>query len=189
MPENQNHSRMTNRTLPEAHDEELLRLARRLEVYRDPEQFMCALPAELFELLGGNSLVLAFCDGSNATSWLTIDSKRDAIASTPKGLDAQKSLHAWIEVRRQPFILSSLKRQSPFPELVGLFQEWGHQSFCVFPLNTATRCIGAVCIGRTQPDAFSEREVSFFSLRIVVSSGAAPRPRSTPAKLRSTGDS
>jgi formate hydrogenlyase transcriptional activator len=164
MPENHNHFRVTNRTLPEAHDEELLRLARRLEVYRDPEQLMCALPVELFDLFRENSLVLAFCDGSTATSWLAVNSKRDAIASTPKGLDAQKSLHAWIEVRRKPFILSSLKEQSPFPELTDLFQEWGNQSFCVFPLNTATRCIGAVCIGRTQPDAFSEREVSFFSL-------------------------
>jgi GAF domain-containing protein len=156
--------RVTNRILPEAHDEELLRLARRLEVYRDPEQFMCALPSELFDLLGGNSLVLAFCYGSNATSWLAIDSKRDSIASTPKDLDAQKSLHAWIEVRRKPFILSSLKEQSPFPALTDLFEEWGNQSFCVFPLNTATRCIGAVCIGRTQPDAFSERAIGFFSL-------------------------
>jgi formate hydrogenlyase transcriptional activator len=164
MPDNQNRFRVTNRPLPEAHDEELLRLARRLEVYRDPEQFMCALPAELFDLLRGNSLVLAFCDGSNATSWLAIDSKRDAIASTPKGLDAQKSLHAWIEERRKPFILSSLEGQSPFPELTDLFQEWGNQSFCVFPLNTAIRCIGAVCIGRTQPDAFSERESILFSL-------------------------
>jgi formate hydrogenlyase transcriptional activator len=163
MPENHNHFRVTNRTLPKTHDEEFLRLTRRLEVYHDPEQFMCALPAELFELLDGNSLVLAFCDGSNATSWLAIDSTKDSIASTPKGLDAQKSLHAWIEERRKPFILSSLKELSPFPELTDLFQEWGNQSFCVFPFNTAARCIGAVCIGRTQPHAFSEREVNLFS--------------------------
>jgi formate hydrogenlyase transcriptional activator len=164
MPENQNQFRLTNTFSPESHDEKLLRLTRKLEVYRDPEQLICALPAELFELLHGNSLVLAFRDGSNTTSWLAIDSKRNSIASTPKGLDAQKSLHAWIEERRKPFVLSSLKEQSPFPELTDLFQEWGNQSFCVFPLNTAIRCIGAICIGRAQPDAFSEAEVNLFSL-------------------------
>ena len=125
MPENQNHFRLTNRPLPEAHDEELLRLARRLEVYRDPEQLMGALPVELVDLFRENSLVLAFCYGSNATSWLTVHSKSDSIASTPKDLDAQESLHLWIEVRQKPFILSSLKEQSPFPELTDLFQEWG----------------------------------------------------------------
>jgi formate hydrogenlyase transcriptional activator len=83
---------------------------------------------------------------------------------TPKGLDAQKSPHAWIEERRKPFILSSLKEQSSFPQLTELFKEWGNQSFCVFPLNTATHCLGALCIGRMQPDAFSEEEVRFFSL-------------------------
>jgi formate hydrogenlyase transcriptional activator len=164
MPESQNHFRLMNSPLTEEHDEELLRLVQRLEVYRDPEQLMCALPAELFDLFRGNSLVLAFCDGSYATSWLAIDSKRDAIASTPKGLDAQKSLHAWIKETPKPFILSSLKGQSPFPALTDLFREWENQSFCVLPLNTVAHCLGALCIGRMQPDAFSEKEARFFSL-------------------------
>src|SRR6202167_4578471 len=164
MRESQHPIRLNDRSLPEGHDEELLRLAHRLETYRDPEQLVHALPAELFGLLRGDSLVLAFCGGSGATSWLAIDSKRNAIESTPKGLDAQKSLYAWIEERRKPFILSSLKEQGPFPELRELFQEWGNQSFCVFPLNSATHCLGALCIGRMQPDAFSEREARFLAL-------------------------
>jgi formate hydrogenlyase transcriptional activator len=34
----------------------------------------------------------------------------------------------------------------------------------VFPLNTATHCLGALCIGRIEPDTFSATEVRFFSL-------------------------
>src|ERR1700721_3039922 len=146
MRENQNPIRLNDRHLPEGHDEELLRLARRLDVYRDPEQLMHALPAELFDLFHGDSLILAFSENSIGTSWLAIDNKRAPIAPTPKGLDAQKSLHTWIEERRKPFILSSLKEQNPFPQLTDFFQEIGNQSFCVFPLNTAARCIGAFCI-------------------------------------------
>jgi formate hydrogenlyase transcriptional activator len=164
MRENQIPIQLNDRPLPEGHDEELLCLAHRLEIYRDPEQLMHALPAELFDLFRGNSLILAFCGGSEATSWLAIDNKRDSIAPTPKGLDAQKSLHAWIEERRKPFILSSLKEQNPFPQLTELFNELGNQSYCVFPLNTASHCLGALCIGRMQPDAFSEKEIRFFSL-------------------------
>jgi formate hydrogenlyase transcriptional activator len=164
MRESQNSIRLNDRPLPEGHDAELLCLAHRLEVYHDPEQLMHALPAELFDLFHGNSLILAFCGGPEATSWLAIDSKRTAIESTPKSLDAKKSLHAWIEERRKPFILSSLKEQNPFPQLTELFSELGDQSYCVFPMNTATHCLGALCIGRMQPDAFSEKEVRFFSL-------------------------
>jgi formate hydrogenlyase transcriptional activator len=174
MRESQNPIRLNDRPLAEGHDEELLRLAHRLETYRDPEQLVHALPAELFDLLRGDSLVLAFFGGSGPTYWRALDSKRNAIKSTPKGLDAQKSLHAWIEERRKPFILSSLKEQDPFPQLTELFDELGNKSYCVFPLNTASHCagalcsgalcIGALCIGRAQPDAFSEKEIHFFSL-------------------------
>jgi formate hydrogenlyase transcriptional activator len=164
MRESQNPIRLNDRPLPEGHDEELLRLAHRLDAYRDPEQLMRALPAELFDLFLGNSLILAFCGGSEAVSWLAIDRKRNTIVPTPKGFDAQKSIHAWIGERRKPFILSSLKEQSPFPQLTELIKELGNQSFCVFPLNTATHCLGALCTGRMQPDAFSEKEVRFFSL-------------------------
>src|ERR1700721_2123661 len=164
MREGQNPIRLNDRPLPEGHDEERLRLARRLEIYRDPEHLMHALPVELFDLFRGNSLILAFSDKSKGTSWLAIDNKKDPIAPTPKGLDAQKSLHAWIEGRRKPFILSWLTKQNPFRELTQVFEEWGNQSFCVFPRNTASDCLGALCIGRMQPDAFSESEARFFAL-------------------------
>jgi formate hydrogenlyase transcriptional activator len=163
MRENQNSIRLDDRPLPEGHDEELLRLSHRLEVYHDPEQLLQALPAELSDLFRGDSLVLAFRGGSEVTAWLAIDSKRNAIEPTPKTLDAQISLHAWIEERRKPFILS-LKENNPFPQLTELFSELGNQSYCVLPLNTAAQCLGALCIGRIEPDTFSETEVRFFSL-------------------------
>jgi hypothetical protein len=68
MRENQNSIRLNDRPLLEGHDEELLRLSHRLEVYDDPEQLMKALPAELFDLFRGNSLVLAFRGGSEVTA-------------------------------------------------------------------------------------------------------------------------
>jgi hypothetical protein len=77
MRESQNPNRLNDRFLPEGHDEELLRLAHRLEIYRDPEQLMHALPAELFDLFHGDSLKLSFSDESTGTSWVAIDNTRD----------------------------------------------------------------------------------------------------------------
>ena len=164
MPEVTNTACSNERPLPEDYDQTLLRLTHRLDVYRDPEQLMRALPAELFDLFSGNSLVLAFFGESESTCWLAIDGKKRAIVPTPKDLGAQRSLSSWIEDCRQPLILSSLKEQNPFSELAELFQEWGNQSLCVFPLNTATHCRGAFCIGRAELDAFSEKEARFLSL-------------------------
>jgi len=156
MPENTKINVCSQSPLPEDHDEKLLRFAHRLDVYRDPEQLMRALPAELFEFLGGNSLVFAFSRDSESTCWLAIDGRKNTIVSTPEGLGEQRSLSSWIQDLRRPFVLSSLEHQSPFPELTKLFREWGNQSFGVFPLNTATHCLGAFCIGRTQREAFSK---------------------------------
>ena len=105
MPENTKTNVWSESPLPEEHDEELLRLAHRLDVYRDPEQLMRALPAELFDLFSGNSLVLAFSREPESTCWLAMDGKRNTIVSTPEDLEAQRSLYALIEDLRLPFVL------------------------------------------------------------------------------------
>src|SRR3984957_2172483 len=186
MPEVTNTACSNERPLPEDYDQTLLRLTHRLDVYRDPEQLMRALPAELFDLSSGNSLVLAFSRERESTCWLAIDGKRNTIVSTPEDHEAQRSLYSWIEDLRRPFVLSSFEQQSPFPELTKRFQEWGNQSFCVFPLNTAAHCLGALCIGRMQPDAFSEREVRFLSL-IATYVALALDDRLVRAQLESKG--
>jgi formate hydrogenlyase transcriptional activator len=164
MPEDKTIIRSNDDAPPRQHDEELLRLGRRLDVYRDDEQLMRALPAELRGLLTANTLALAFCGESGATSWLAIDAESDAIPATPKIIDAQKSLSSWARDRRKPIVLSSLEQASPFSDFADLFKEWGNQSLCLFPLNATTHFMGVLCIGRTQPDAFPETEIRFFSL-------------------------
>jgi formate hydrogenlyase transcriptional activator len=164
MRENETIIRSNDDAPPQQHDEEFLRLARRLDVYRDAEQLMRALPAELRGLLTANTLALAFCGELEAGSWFAIDAESDAIPATPRIIDAQKSLSSWVRDRRMPIVLSSLEQESPFSDFADLFKDWGNQSLCLVPLNTATHCVGAMCIGRKQSDAFSEAEICFFSL-------------------------
>src|ERR1700723_1027162 len=121
MPEVTNTACSNERPLPEDYDQTLLRLTHRLDVYRDPEQLMRALPAELFDLFTGNSLVLALSREPESNCWLAIDGKRNTIVSTPEDLEAQRSLYSWIEDLRRPFVLSSFEQQSPFPELTKRF--------------------------------------------------------------------
>src|SRR3984957_13633387 len=132
MPEHTQIDVWSGSPLSEEHDEKLLRFAHRLDVYRDPEQLMRALPAELFDLAGGNSLVLAFFLEPESACWFAIDGKRNTIVPTPEDLEARRSLYSWIVDLRHPFVLSSFEQQSPFPELTKRFQDWGNQSFCVF---------------------------------------------------------
>ncbi len=145
-------------------DEELLRLAHRLDIYPDPDQLMRALPIELCGLLTANTIAFVFCKEAEAGSWFAVDGKSNAIPATPGIIQAQKSLCLWVHEHRKPFVLSSLDQETAFPEFVGILQEWGNQSLCVLPLHTATHCLGALCIGRGGLNAFSEKETRFLSL-------------------------
>jgi formate hydrogenlyase transcriptional activator len=156
--------RLKGDALATEHDEELLRLAQRLEVYHDPEQLMRAIPVELCGLLRVNTVALVSCSEMEAVSWFAVDGKRDAIPATPRIAHAQESLSSWVHEHRRPSILSSVDRETPFSEFVEMFQEWGNQSLCVLPLHTAAHCLGALCIGRKEINAFCEKEIRFLSL-------------------------
>jgi formate hydrogenlyase transcriptional activator len=152
--------------LSEEHDEQLLRLAHRLDVYRDAEQLLRALPVELRGLLTGNTLALMFCGCGepDAACWSAIDDQGDTIHETPPIVEAKTSLCAWAYDHRSPLILSSFAQETPFPAVTAIFQDWGNQSLGVFPLSTLTHSLGALCIGRSKPNAFHDQEIRFFSL-------------------------
>jgi formate hydrogenlyase transcriptional activator len=164
MANSASHIRSNDDALSAGHNEELLCFAHRLVVHRDPEQLLRALPAELSGLLSSNTLALVSCDEMQTISWFAVDSKRKAIPATPKITRALKSVCSWGHKHRKPFVLSSLDRETPFPEFVEIFREWGNQSLCMLPLITATHCFGVLSVGGKQPNAFYEKEVSFFSL-------------------------
>jgi formate hydrogenlyase transcriptional activator len=148
------------------HDEQLLRLAHRLDVYRDPEQLLRALPTELRGLLTGNTLALAHrgCGEPDVSCWLAIDGQSNTIQATPAVTEAKESIYAWAQDHRSPLILSSLAQETPLSGVAALFQDWGNESLGVFPLSTLTHCLGALCIGRSKTNSFSDQEIRFFSL-------------------------
>jgi formate hydrogenlyase transcriptional activator len=164
MPNSTNVIESNGSALPEEHDDGLLRLAHRLDVYREPEQLLRALPTELRSLLAGNTLALAFCGELETPCWFAVDSNSEPIQATPEIITAHRALCAWAPDHRRPYVISPLTQETPFSEFTALFQNWGDRSLGVFPLSTATHCLGVLCIGRAESDAFSEDDIRFSSL-------------------------
>ena len=154
----------SNVTLSEEHDSGLLRLAHRLDVYREPEQLLRALPSELRSLLAGNTLALVFCGEPETLCWFAVDSNNEPIQVTPEIIKAHRSICSCALDHSRPHIVSPLTREGPFSEFSMLFQEWGDKSVGVFPLSTVAHCLGVLCIGRKEIDAFSEDDIRIFSL-------------------------
>ena len=62
---------------------------------------------------------------------------------------------------QQPLTVHDVAREHRFPGLMALFRENGVRSFCVVPLTTAQRRLGAMGFGSLQPRVYEEFEVVF----------------------------
>ncbi len=62
---------------------------------------------------------------------------------------------------QQPLIVNDVALEHRFPKLTGMLQANGVQSFCVVPLTTAQRRLGAMGFGSLQPKVYQQAELDF----------------------------
>jgi formate hydrogenlyase transcriptional activator len=62
---------------------------------------------------------------------------------------------------QQPLVVDDVSQEHRFPKLMTLFRENGVQSFCVVPLTTAQRRLGAMGFGSVQKKVYQEAEIAF----------------------------
>ena len=62
---------------------------------------------------------------------------------------------------QQPLMVADVTQEQRFPKLIPLLRENGVQSFCVVPLTTAQRRLGAMGFGSLQPRTYLETELAF----------------------------
>lgn len=62
---------------------------------------------------------------------------------------------------QQPLTVNDITQERRFPKLMALLRENGVQSFCVVPLTTAQRRLGAMGFGSLQQRAYQEAEIKF----------------------------
>ena len=143
--------------------EELVRFARRLNAYSDPEQLMHSLPSELSDLVVFHTAALIFSKES-ALSGYVADSERLAIIPEEQREAWQDEICQMLSEQSHAVIVSPLDQETSFHQAARFFYERGNQSLCVLPLHTALRQLGALCFARERRDAFSENEIGLLFL-------------------------
>src|SRR4029434_8103879 len=88
--------------------------------------------------------------------------------SIPPGLEVAigESFSGLVFTTQQPVVVRSLEEASRFSKTVSLMQKTGAESFCMLPLTTTVRKLGAMAFGSLRPRAFDGSELDF--LRLVV---------------------
>lgn len=153
----------TGKTARAEHDEELLRLARRLDNYRDVENLLQALPKELGSITECKTTALVY-QYEGSTSWHVTHRGGSANLPSPSMAECQEKIFLLIQGDERRLVFSALDQDTRFPKFTQFFRECGNQSLCVFPLNTTLHRLGAICFGREAEDAFSEDDICFLSL-------------------------
>lgn len=67
----------------------------------------------------------------------------------------------WVWKTQRPLIVPDITAETRFPNVMQLMRENGVRSFCMVPLTTAMRRIGALGVGSLRPAAYGEADVGF----------------------------
>ena len=86
--------------------------------------------------------------------------------SIPPGLEVpvDGSFSGLVFTTQQPVIVRSQEEAARFPSTASLMQRMGTESFCMLPLTTIVRPLGAMGFGSRSPRAFDEAELEFLEL-------------------------
>ena len=83
--------------------------------------------------------------------------------SIPPGfeLPVEESAGGWVFTNQRPLVVPYLAQETRFPKVQALIEKIGVQSYCLLPLTTAVRRLGAMGFGSLSPCAFGESELEF----------------------------
>src|SRR5574341_538185 len=83
--------------------------------------------------------------------------------SIPPGfeLPMEESAGGWVLTNQRPLVVPCLTQETRFPKVHALLEKIGIQSYCLLPLTTAVRRLGAIGFGSRSPCAFGEAELEF----------------------------
>ena len=147
----------------EKHVEEVLRFAQKLGMHSHPEQLLRALPAELCAFVECTTAALIFQREGELS--FHIDAGQGGLTSADHAaLRWPQEIWSAISEQERVLLIPSLEEETRFPDAARFFRRYGNQSLCVLPLSAGVHRLGALCIGRSRPDAFSEQESSLLSL-------------------------
>lgn len=92
--------------------------------------------------------------------WLLVTSIPSTISPGIE-LPVEESPGGLVWKTQQPLTVADIAQEHRFPKLMAMFRENSVQSFCVVPLTTAQRRLGAMGFGSLQKQAYREAEVTF----------------------------
>jgi formate hydrogenlyase transcriptional activator len=150
--------------LPRQSEQDFLRFTRQLNVYWSAEQLLQALPSALHHLISFNTCLVIPAGDPNTVREFVVDCKSRESIPPPDVCANGSSACFWVQEHQRPLIVQSIAEEARFTDSLQWFRLNGDHSICIFPLSTALRKLGVICLGRLSEDAFSEDEIALLAI-------------------------
>lgn len=82
-------------------------------------------------------------------------------ASSGLELAMEDSAGGMVFKTQQPLVVSVREEETRFPKVTSVLRELGVESYCLLPLTTAVRRLGAIGFGSVRPRAFGDAELAY----------------------------
>ncbi len=140
----------------------LLEVSESIALHRDLGELFHDLAGRLHRVVQFDYLNLVLHDASRQVMRLHILETAQPTRVKP-GFETpvSETPAGWVWETQQPFLVAHIDEENRFPTLLQMLREERVKSFCLLPLTTAQRRLGALGFGRTVPHRYSTTEVEF----------------------------
>ena len=140
----------------------LLEVSESIAVHRDLNELFHDLAQRLPRIVPFDYINLVLHDPTRGVMRLHILAAPETSTISP-GMETpvDESPGGLVWKTQQPLTVDDIMRERRFPKLMAMFRENGVQSFCVVPLTTALRRLGAMGFGSLQKRTYEQAELNF----------------------------
>ena len=141
----------------------LLEVSESIAAHRDLRELFHDLAQRLHHVVNFELMRLILHDAERNVMRLHIletpDQKCDVLGC--QELPVDESPGGWVWQHQQPLVVSDVEKDIRFPRVIDIIRQQGVKSFCVVPLTTAQRRLGALGFGSLQQAAYDDADLEF----------------------------
>ena len=142
----------------------LLEVSESIAAHRDLGELFHELAQSLHRVVRFDQMRLTLHDAQRNIMRVHILEARDRSSDPLVGcqeLPVQDSPGGWAWQTQRPLVVSNLENETRFPRVTTLLRQQSIKSFCVVPLTTAQRRLGALVFASLQEAAYDEVDLQF----------------------------
>ncbi len=140
----------------------LLEVADSIAWHRDTQALFHDLAEKLHAVLDFDYInVVLYDEGKRTFKLHVLESSRPTHVDPNLELPASETPTGWVHEHQKPMIVDDVEQDERYPRVRELLRANAVRSYCLLPMTTAQRRLGALGIGSLQPHMFREADLEF----------------------------